>query len=130
MPIRRFDVFAEYQRLEGLERGLDEAHAAGYGLWVAKVVASGRAGRAGTKARQAGEPVEGGQRPEATAAQEWHVLGGEPQTYELFDREVVGRMGLDFYRQVFAPAIARAHRQGKSYESVRDAVRKGWTPER
>src|SRR5690348_11106335 len=43
-PIRRFDVFAEYNRLKGLRQGLDEPHARGYGLWVAKVVASGRRG--------------------------------------------------------------------------------------
>ncbi len=36
-PIRRFDVFAEYSRLQGLTRGLDQAHAKGCGLWVAKV---------------------------------------------------------------------------------------------
>ena len=36
-PIRRFDVFAEYNRLQALQRGLDQAHAKGYGLWVAKV---------------------------------------------------------------------------------------------
>ena len=39
--IRRFDVFAEYNRLKGLSQRLDQAHAKGYGLWVAKVVASG-----------------------------------------------------------------------------------------
>ena len=37
--IRRYDIFAEYNRLERLDKGMDEPHAKGYGLWVAKVVA-------------------------------------------------------------------------------------------
>ena len=106
-PIRRFDVFAEYNKLKGLERGLDKAHAEGYGLWVAKVVASG-GGRRGAQAHEpqaepgAHEPQaepgarsERAQEPphEGPPEQEWHVLSGEPQTDALFEREVVRRMG-------------------------------------
>ena len=43
-PIRRFDVFAEYTRQKALQDGMPEDEAAGYGLWVAKVVASRRYG--------------------------------------------------------------------------------------
>jgi hypothetical protein len=129
MPIRRFDVFAEYNRLKGLEKGLDEAHAQGYGLWVAKVVASG--GRR-VSAPPAAPPSksEGGAPTVAPTEQEWHVLGGEPQTDALFECEVVRRMGPDFYAHVFAPAIAEAEREGRSNESIRDSIRKSWTPER
>jgi len=132
MPIRRFDVFAEYNRLRGLTRGLDEPHAKGYGLWVAKVVASGGGRRGGAKPEPSGAKRESGEQPgqPLQANQEWHYLGDELQTDALFDREIVRRMGPEFYSHVFAPAIAAAFEQGKSYEGIRDAMRKDWKPAR
>ena len=44
-PIRRFDVFAEYTRQERREKGFPEDEAKGYGIWLAKVVASRRFGQ-------------------------------------------------------------------------------------
>ena len=131
LPVRRFDVFAEYNRLRALKKGLDDAHAKGYGLWVAKVVASG-GGRRGVAephgARPEGEAAPHGEGAAPPAAPEWHTLGDEPQTDALFDKEVIRRMGDDFYRQVFAPAIEQAFEDGKSYESIRDTIRKAWKP--
>ena len=129
-PIRRFDVFAEYQRLKGLQKGMDEHHAKGYGLWLAKVVASG--GRKSGRTRgQHGEEDETADRADkASPEQEWHELSGAPQTDALFDREIVRRMGPPFYARVFAPAIAEAERQGRSYESIRDTLRKQWNATR
>jgi hypothetical protein len=132
-PIRRFDVFAEYNRLKGLEKGMDEPHAKGYGMWVAKVVASGGGRRASGHSNQqvasAGDEERAG-RHETPSEQEWHELGGEPQTDALFDREIIQRMGADFYANVFEPAIAQAVHQGRSYESIRDRLRKEWVPAR
>ena len=131
--IRRFDVFAEYNRLQALRRGLDPAHAKGYGLWVAKVVASGGGRRGGKPAAPRGEPGAGAEaeRPrERPAEQAWRVLGDEPQTDALFDREIVQRMGADFYSQVFAPAIAAAVAQDQRYERIRDSIRRDWSPAR
>ncbi|HEX5157102.1 MAG TPA: hypothetical protein VFW17_07795 [Ktedonobacterales bacterium] len=132
--IRRFDIFAEYNRLKGLDKGMDEAHAKGYGLWLAKVVASGGGRRAKSQHEKPTGPQEGGERQEESrqtpAKQEWHELDGEPQTGALFDREIIRRMGSDFYMQVFAPAVAEAMSQGRSYEGIRDTLRKGWTPTR
>jgi hypothetical protein len=130
MPIRRFDIFAEYNRLHGLKHGLDEAHAKGYGLWVAKVVASGGGRRIGAKAAVSATQAEreGAEAQQKPAEQEWHVLGGVPQTGALFDREIVRRMGPEFYAQVFVPAVDAAFAAGKSYESIRDAIRRDWKP--
>ena len=36
-------------------------------------------------------------------------------------------MGPRFYEEVFAPAIAAA-REEKSYETIRDTIRRGWKP--
>ena len=43
--IRRFDVFAEYRKLDAEEEGMPHDQAKGYGLWVAKVVAARKFGR-------------------------------------------------------------------------------------
>jgi hypothetical protein len=130
--IRRFDVFAEYNRLKGLQKGLDEPHAKGYGLWVAKVVASGGGHRSGAASGHEvkEETSDRGEQRESRAEQEWHELSGEPQTDRLFDHEIIQRMGKDFYTTVFAPAIAQAVEQGRSYESIRDTIRKHWKPAR
>ena len=126
--IRRFDVFAEYSRLKALKLGLDEPHARGYGLWVAKVVASG-GGRRGAAEPHAARPPEGAaEQHEEAHQQEWHTLSGEPQTDALFEREIVRRMGADFYQRVFAPAIATAFEQRRSYAGIRDTIRKDWKP--
>ena len=43
-PIRRFDVFAEYTKLQALRDGMSPEEAKGYGLWLAKVVAARKYG--------------------------------------------------------------------------------------
>lgn len=57
----------------------------------------------------------------------WRSLDGKPQTDDLFEKEIVRRMGADFYHKVFVPAIEQALAEGKSYQSIRDTLRKGWT---
>ena len=130
LPIRRFDVFAEYNRLKAIKDGADEAHAKGYGLWVAKVVASG--GGRHTAAHPAPKPDEegksAGEHEQAPKQEEWHTIGGEDQTDDLFDREVINRMGSEFYDTVFAPALAQTFDEGRRYESIRDTIRKDWKP--
>jgi hypothetical protein len=123
-PIRRFDVFAEYNRLKARQEGQSAAQAKGYGLWVAKVVAAQKFGRLPkpTGARKA--------ELEAIAKKKkWHELGGILQTDKLFDQEIVARMGKAFYDQVFAPAIHQAFVQGQAYRDIRDSIRREWKPE-
>src|SRR5687768_6380336 len=132
-PIRRFDVFAEYRKQEEEQKGHPEDEAMGYGLWVAKVVASRHAG--GSSSKEHDEEQKHGTREEREAARrkrlvdgKWRTLSGEPQTDALFEKEIVERMGRPFYRRTFAPAIEDARKSGKSYESIRDAIRKSWKP--
>src|ERR687884_2164951 len=122
-PIRRFDVFAEYRKQEQQDQGTPEDEAKGYGLWVAKVVAAQRFGR---RVGPLG-PVRPGQ-PAPERRGKWHELDGHPQTDALFDAEIVARMGPEFYREVFAPAIREARAHGRSYEEIRDAIRRPWRP--
>src|SRR5688500_2414814 len=124
--IRRFDDFAEYRKQEEQERGLPEDEAKGHGLWVAKLVAARAYGRGA-----AGESGEGGGEDEKKRLRDgkWHLLSGEVQDDRRFDSEIVRRMGEDFYERVFEPAIREAREADKSYEAIRDGIRREWKPE-
>jgi hypothetical protein len=131
LPIRRFDVFAEYNRRKALADGMPPDEAAGYGLWVAKVVASRRFGSGISSQAPSKVRESAGQEPgevEETKRPKWHSLGGEPQTADLFEKEIVNRMGREFYDTVFAPAIAQAVAEDRSYNAIRDTIRKDWRP--
>ncbi len=125
-PIRRIDVFAEYSRLRAIkEEGLSAAKAKGYGLWVAKVVAAQKFGRmlkpTGKEKRE--------REKEAFDKRKWHKLNGKPQTDELFDSEIVNRMGKDFYVRVFSAATRKPLNHGKKYVGIRDTIRAKWKPD-
>ncbi|MEO8286075.1 MAG: hypothetical protein ABI670_06530 [Chloroflexota bacterium] len=132
LPVRRFDVFAEYTRQQAVLDGMPEDEAAGYGLWVAKVVAARRYGGGPPPPRIKksgdGKHEEDEKGAEPVEHEKWHSLGNEEQTDELFEKEVVNRMGMQFYNTVFAPAIEDAIAQGKSYSGIRDAIRREWKP--
>ena len=123
--IRRFDVFAEYTRQERCEKGYPEDEAKGYGIWLAKVVAARRFGQKSSSDGQ--KPSKKDEREEEP---KFRSVGDELQTDETFDHDIIERMGASFYDGVFVPAIAAAREAGKSYESIRDTIRKGWKPTR
>ena len=130
-PIRRFDVFAEYRKQEEEEKGHPEDEAMGYGLWVAKVVAARRFGGgtpSGDHERGKHDQRRKVAAQEALVDGKWHALDDEAQTDALFEKEIVERMGRAFYQRVFAPAIEDARKRGKSYETIRDTIRKEWKP--
>jgi hypothetical protein len=133
-PIRRFDVFAETKRLEALAHGEPEDVAKGYGVRIAKVVASRRFGGAAQKSEgeKAKKPhrESSGNRFEGEKGSKFVALSGELQTDETFDREIIERMGPEFYDVVFAPAIQEALASGRKYEQIRDTIRKNWKPVR
>jgi hypothetical protein len=123
--IRRFDVFAEYTRQERQEKGYPEDDAKGYGIWLAKVVAARRFGQ---------KSSAGSRQPSRKDAHEeepkFRSVGDERQTDEAFDHDIIDRMGATFYDAVFVPAITAAREEGKTYETIRDTIRKGWKPAR
>jgi hypothetical protein len=120
-PIRRFDVFAEYTRLERLAKGDPRDVAKGYGIWLAKVVAS-RRGKSKDDNGSTSTTKKSGPEPK------FRSLSDEEQTDRTFDHEIIDRMGEDFYAQIFSPAIQQAHQDGKAYEEIRDSIRKEWKP--
>src|SRR5690349_11041038 len=112
LPVRRFDVFAEYTKQKAMQDGMPEDEAEGYGLCPPPPKPKKHDG---TDKDATHPPAD--QRPK----EKWHTLGDEEQTDRLFEKEVVDRMGRQFYNTVFAPAIEDAIAQGKSYLSIRDA---------
>src|SRR5512133_562841 len=74
-PIRRFDVFAEYQRLKALEKDqLPEDQAKGYGIWLAKVVGARKFSK---RRKKEGEGKETGQKKEEREElvdNKWHAV--------------------------------------------------------
>ena len=135
-PIRRFDVFAETKRLEALAHGEPEDVAKGYGIRIAKIVASKRFG--GSTAKKSHHESKDVPEREAPAGSrfrgeidgKFRALDGEIQSDETFDREIVDRMGPEFYDVVFQPAIREALAAGRKYEQIRDTIRKDWKPAR
>ena len=124
-PIRRFDVFAEYTRQERREKGYPEAEAKGYGIWLAKVVASRRFGQ-----KSSSDGKKPGAKDVHAEEPKFRSVGDELQTDETFDDDVVERMGARFYDDVFVPAITEAREAGETYETIRDTIRRGWKPTR
>ncbi len=120
--IRRFDVFAEYNRQKANREGMPSDQAKGYGLWLAKVVAARRFGAAKHPA------ADRGREKTEVSRGKWRRLGGKPQTDDLFDKEIVSRMGRPFYGKVFVPAIRRAIDHQETYTEIRDRIRRDWTP--
>jgi hypothetical protein len=127
--IRRFDVFAEVNRLEALKDGRPEDEAKGHGIWLAKVVAGRRFGRTGDGEGDRSRRRTGDE-PDHRATPDFRSAGGELQTDETFDHEIVERMGREFYAEVFAPAIRAAVEAGERYEQIRDTIRADWKPRR
>jgi hypothetical protein len=124
-PIRRFDVFAEYTRQERREKGFPEDQAKGYGIWLAKVVASRRFGQ-----KSSSDGKKPSKKDEHDEEPKFRSVGDELQTDETFDHDIIERMGARFYDEVFVPAIAAARDEGKKYETIRDTIRRGWKPAR
>jgi hypothetical protein len=121
--IRRFDVFAEYTRLDRQAKGYPTDEAKGYGIWLAKVVAARKFNPKTGESRTSTAKKPG---PEP----KFREIGDEIQTDQTFDIEIIHRMGPEFYKAVFSPAISKAKQDGEKYEDIRDSIRSDWKPEK
>src|SRR5919107_5436077 len=97
-PIRRFDVFAETKRLEALAHGEPDDVAKGYGIRIAKIVASRRFGGSAAKKTHherrddpEGEPPKGS-RFGGEGGSKFRTLDGEVQSDKTFDQGTIDRM--------------------------------------
>ncbi|SMO81115.1 hypothetical protein SAMN06269117_1369 [Balnearium lithotrophicum] len=118
-PIRRYDVFAEYNRIKAVkEFGFTDDEAKAYGLAVAKVVAARKFFGHRIKYRGATRAYLEGR----TTEKWWRKLA----TPSEFDEKIIQRMGEDFYYKVFRPTLERLYEEGKDYMEIRDSVREEW----
>jgi hypothetical protein len=124
LQIRRFDIFAEWNRLKARKRHkMKEADARAYGLAVAKVVAARTLhGAAPEQARE----LKRRARQDEVDEPWWEHLGSG----EEFEHKIIERMGRDFYSEVFQPAIQQAWDAGQRYEEIRDTLRNEWNAHR
>jgi hypothetical protein len=122
--IRRFDVFAEYTRLEQRRDGAPAAVSKGYAIWLAKVVAARKFGRLKPERKTSRKLTE--EEAAGRAERRFRSLSGIEQTDAVFDHDIVERMGKTFYRRVFSPAIRKAFEAGQTYKQIRDEIRKQW----
>ncbi|MFL5800773.1 MAG: hypothetical protein ACJ8CR_03445 [Roseiflexaceae bacterium] len=122
--IRRFDIFAEWNRLKArVQHAMPEGDARAYGLAVAKVVAARTLhGAAPEQTRE----LKRRARQEELDEPWWEHLGSS----EEFEQKIIGRMGREFYAEVFQPAIQQAWDAGKRYEDIRDTLRNAWNAQR
>ena len=122
--IRRFDIFAEWNRLKASKQlHLSAAKSRAYGLAVAKIVAARKfSGAPPSQVKEWKQRARSGD----TAEPWWQHLGSD----EEFKRKIVQRMGPDFYRTMFQPAILQAWEEGKRYEEIRDTLRAAWNRSR
>ena len=85
-PIRRFDVFADYNRLKNEAAGLPEARAKGDAIWLAKVVAGRRFGSASATATPPRDEDHGAART-AEGGAEGFRSAGVPTPFFPFDAD-------------------------------------------
>jgi hypothetical protein len=124
LQIRRFDIFAEWNRLKARTRHkMKEADARAYGLAVAKVVAA--RSMHGAAPEQTRELRRRARQDEVDEAW-WEHLGSSQE----FEQKIVERMGREFYTREFQPAIERAWDAGQHYEDIRDTLRGEWNARR
>lgn len=122
--IRRFDIFAEWNRLKARDRfRLPEADARAYGLAVAKIVAARKF--YGYRPEQMSEWKRRARKDDVGEAW-WEHLGSNQE----FEQKIIERMGRTFYTRVFQRAVRRAWDEGKKYEQIRDALREAWNAHR
>jgi hypothetical protein len=124
LQIRRFDIFAEWNRLKAHTRHkMKEADARAYGLAVAKVVAARKLhGAAPEQTRE----LKRRARQDEVDEPWWEHLGSG----EEFERKIIERMGRDFYAEIFQPAVRQAWDAGQRYEDIRDTLRNAWNARR
>ncbi len=124
LQIRRFDIFAEWNRLKAHKRHkMKAADARAYGLAVAKVVAARKLhGAAPEQTRE----LKRRARQDDVDEPWWEHLGSS----EEFEKKIIERMDRDFYTQVFQPAIQQAWDAGQHYEDIRDSLRSEWNARR
>ena len=110
--IRRFDVFAEFNKQKKEAEGYPTDVAKGEGLWLAKFIASRRFAKSAPKKN--GNGVK-----KATVVSKFKSLNDIPQTDKLFDKDIIGRLGEEIYENILVKGVAAALKQSMKYNDIR-----------
>lgn len=112
--IRRFDIFAEFNKQKKEAEGYPEDVAKGEGLWLAKFTASRRFGKGGAKKGGTGKGTR-----KAPIVTKFKSLNEIPQTDKLFDKEIVERLGREIYESILVKGVRKAIQEGLKYPDIR-----------
>lgn len=123
--IRRFDVFTECERIKYTKRGFPLYVAKGLAIWTAKLVSGGK-----LKKNFFSGPNTGYHKANLNSSSNnnksvFRSLNNVPQTDLMFDKEIIERMGKEFYEQTFQPMVRDNLSQGFEYRQFRDTLRNG-----
>jgi len=124
--IRRFDIFAIFNKVSK-ENEMDEKHAKGYGIWMARFIAGRRFGAKATKPN--GKKGSKTAEKKATGVQSWYTLNGKPQTDKEYDNELLKRFG-SANLIALEKWVKDAYIKGVDYKTIRDCKHgHGWCAE-
>ena len=112
--IRRFDVFAEFNKQKKEAEGYPTDLAKGEGLWIAKFTASRRGAKSAPKNKGTGSGDK-----KAPVVSKFKALNDIPQTDKLFDKDIIDRLGRDVYENVLVKGVRAAMKVGLKYNDIR-----------
>ena len=113
--IRRFDVFAEFNKQKKEAEGYPTDLAKGEGLWIAKFTASRRGAKSAPKNKGTGS----GEHRINRGVSKFKALNDIPQTDKLFDKDIIDRLGRDVYENVLVKGVRAAMKVGLQYNDIR-----------
>ncbi|MHA1296868.1 MAG: hypothetical protein ACTSRH_08160 [Promethearchaeota archaeon] len=114
IKIGKWDIIAEYHRIDWLKKGYSEEEAKIHGIVIAIVGYRARMGKKATGYKIETKGKEKG--VSLTHRKKEHWI-----TTKEFDK-IIKKMGENFYHKVFSPAIEKLYEKGYSYEDVKKAV--------
>jgi len=121
--IRRYDVFAATEFIKNLNNGIPEDVAKGDAIWLATLVAARKFSKGSTKPRTSNGKDKKYAEKNGIYTSKWRQLSGIDQTDKVYDKNIIQRMGEDFYEQVFLPKLKSLVEAGLSYKEYRDSAR-------
>ena len=114
IKIGKWDIISEYHRIEWLKAGHNEVEAKIHGIVIAVVGYQARLGKEPQKYKLEQKGKEKGVSVTHRKQEKWI-------TTEDFDK-IVNKIGDNYYRKVFSPAIENLYNKGYSYDEVKKAV--------
>lgn len=114
IKIGKWDIISEYHRIEWLKAGHNEEEAKIHGIVIAVVGYQARLGKEPQKYKLEQKGKEKGVSVTHRKKEKWITTAD-------FDK-IVKKIGVEYYKKVFSPAIENLYNKGYSYDDVKKAV--------